>query len=75
MQSILLVEDSVKYYSTYLPTIYKAGVAAEPRIREGGAQRAAAKRLRKRARPKILLATNYAEAVELYEKYKNNLLG
>lgn len=40
VQSILLVEDSVKYYSTYLPTIYK--LVAEPRIREGGAQRAAA---------------------------------
>ena len=74
VQSILLVEDSVKYYSTYLPTIYKL-VLQQSREFAKEALNEQQQKLRKRARPKILLATNYAEAVELYEKYKNNLLG
>ena len=74
VQAILLVEDSVKYYSTYLPTIYKL-VLHQTREFTKEALNEQQQKLCKRARPKILLATNYTEAVELYEKYKNNLLG
>ena len=74
VQAILLVEDSIKYYSTYLPTIYKL-VLQQSREFSTEALNEQQQKLRKRARPKILLATNYEEAVGLYEKYKNNLLG
>lgn len=74
VQSILLVEDSVRYYSTYLPTIYKLILQQSAEFLKEALNEQQQK-LMKRARPKILLATNYEEAVELYEKYKQNLLG
>lgn len=74
VQAILLVEDSIKFYSTYLPTIYKLVLnQSHEFLRE--AMNEQQQMMRKRARPKILLATNYEEAVGLYEKYKENLLG
>ena len=74
VQAILLVEDSVRYYSTYLPMLYRIILRqnAESLSDALGEQQKVA---RKRSRPKILMATNYAEAIELYEKYKRNLLG
>jgi CheY-like chemotaxis protein len=74
VQSILLVEDSVRHYSTYLPAIYKLVLTQSNEFLKE-ALNEQQKMLRKRARPKILLATNYTEAVELYERYKTNLLG
>lgn len=74
VQSILLVEDSVRYYSTYLPAIYKLVLQQSAEFLKEALNEQQQK-LRKRARPKILLATNYSEAVELYQKYKENLLG
>ena len=74
VQSILLVEDSIRYYSTYLPAIYKLVLQQSAEFLKEALNEQQQK-LRKRARPKILLATNYSEAVELYEKYKENLLG
>lgn len=74
VQSILLVEDSVKYYSTYLPAIYKLVLNQSHEFLHE-AMNEQQQMLRKRARPKILLATNYEEAVGLYERYKQNLLG
>ena len=74
VQCILLVEDSVRYYSTYLPLLYKLvlqqNVAA---VRD--ALNEDQQIFRKRARPKILMATNYEDAVHLYNTYKENLLG
>ena len=74
VRAILLVEDSVRYYSTYLPALYKLVLQQNiESIKDAlNEQQQVA---RKRARPKILLATNYEEAVTLYEKYKSNLLG
>ena len=74
VQAILLVEDSIRYYSTYLPAIYKLvlqqnGVSVRDALNEQQ------QILRKRSRPKILMATNYDDAVALYERYKKNLLG
>ncbi|MCD8072168.1 MAG: response regulator, partial [Alistipes sp.] len=74
VQSILLVEDSVRYYSTYLPAIYKLVLTQSNEFLKE-ALNEQQQMLRKRARPKILLATNLTEAVELYQRYKENLLG
>ncbi|MFA6334883.1 MAG: PEP/pyruvate-binding domain-containing protein [Bacteroidales bacterium] len=74
VQSILLVEDSVRFYSTYLPTIYKLVLQQSAEFLKEALNEQQQK-LRKRARPKILLATNWDEAVSLYERYKQNLLG
>ena len=74
VQCILLVEDSVRYYSTYLPLLYKLVLQQNlASIRD--ALNEEQQILRKRARPKILLATNYDDAVQLYNTYKENLLG
>lgn len=74
VQAILLVEDSIRYYSTYLPELYKLVLTQSHEFltetlnedQQLG---------RKRSRPKILLATCYEEAVQIYEKYKGNFLG
>ena len=74
VRCILLVEDSIRYYSSYLPTIYRLVMKQSNEfVREAMDEQQQV--LRKRSRPKILLATNYTEAVALYDKYKNNLLG
>jgi len=74
VQAILLVEDSVRYYSTYLPLLYKLVLQQNAdAIRD--ALNEEQQIFRKRARPKILMATNYDDAVDLYNKYKENLLG
>jgi len=74
VQAILLVEDSVRYYSSYLPNIYKILFKqSQSSMIEGLNEHQ--KALHKRGRPKILFATNYEEAIILYEKYKTNILG
>jgi len=74
VQAILLVEDSIRYYSTYLPLLYKLVLQQNiESIRD--ALNEQQQFLRKRSRPKILLATNYDDALALYEKYHTNLLG
>lgn len=74
VQCILLVEDSIRYYSTYLPAIYKLVLQQSAEFLKEALNEQQQK-MRKRARPKILLATNFEEAAELYEKYKKNILG
>jgi len=74
VQCILLVEDSIRYYSSYLPNMYKITLQqAKVFMQEGLNEHRQMQRMR--GRPKILLARNYEQAEELYEKYKNNLLG
>ena len=74
VQCILLVEDSVRYYSTYLPLLYKLVLQQNvASIRDALNEEQMV--FRKRARPKILMATNYDDAVSLYNQYKENLLG
>ena len=74
VQCIMLVEDSVRYYSTYLPVLYKIILRQNiEAIRD--ALNETQQFARKRARPKILLATNYEDAIGTYEKYKDNMLG
>lgn len=74
VKAILLVEDSLRFYSQYLPVIYKIVLKqTESFISEGLNEHR--KMVSKRGRPKILLATNYEEGIELFEKYKESLLG
>lgn len=74
VQAILLVEDSVRYYSTYLPELYRLILKQSSEFLKETLNEQQ-KKFRKRSRPKILLATNYDDAVRYYEKYKQNLLG
>ncbi len=74
VQCIILVEDSVRFYSSYLPNIYKIIFKQSKAFMTEGLNEHQ-KMLRMRGRPKILLATTYEEAIELYKKYKQNLLG
>ena len=74
VQAILLVEDSVRYYSTYLPELYKL-ILAQTHEFLAETINEQQRKIRKRSRPKILLATNLDDAMAMYEKYKSNLLG
>ena len=71
---ILLVEDSVRYYSAYLPLLYKLVLQQNSEaVRD--ALNEEQQFLRKRARPKILMATCYDEAYDYYQQYKSNIIG
>ena len=74
VRAILLVEDSVRYYSTYLPLLYKL-VLQQNSIAIRDALNEKQQLLRKRSRPKVLMATCYDEAVEIYRRYANNIIG
>ena len=74
VRAIMLVEDSVRYYSTYLPLLYKL-VLQQNSIAIRDALNEKQQLLRKRARPKVLMATCYDEAVELYSRFGSNMIG
>ncbi|MBQ5923243.1 MAG: phosphoenolpyruvate synthase, partial [Alistipes sp.] len=74
VQAILLVEDSIRFYSTYLPELYKIILVQNSEFLKD-AYNEQQQISRKRARPKVLLATSYEEALETYARYKKNLLG
>ncbi len=71
---IIVVEDSVRFYSAYLPLIYSEIMSQTQNLMEEGLNMAN-RMLRMRARPKILLADSYEEGMALFEKYKQYLLG
>ncbi|RLD71763.1 MAG: pyruvate, phosphate dikinase, partial [Bacteroidetes bacterium] len=72
---ILLVEDSVKYYSRYLPLLYTSVLNQTKRIIDDVSKMDELyKILRLRARPKVMLATTYEQAIDIFEKYKDNML-
>lgn len=71
---ILLVEDSPKYYSRYLPMLYKIIMEQTQRLIEDVNTDDLYKVLKMRARPKILLAHNYEEAMEIFNQYKDYFL-
>ncbi|MCD6555794.1 MAG: phosphoenolpyruvate synthase [Bacteroidales bacterium] len=74
VQVILLVEDSIRYYSGYLTNMYKILLVQSKKfMKEGLNEHQQMGRMR--GRPKIMMAKNYEEATEIYNKYKNNLLG
>ena len=74
VQTIIVAEDSTRFYSSYLPIFYKIIFKQSKAFMTEGLNEHQ-QMLRMRGRPKILLATTYEEAVTLYEKYKLNLLG
>lgn len=74
VQIILLVEDSVRFYSAALPHLYRF-VLEQSHEFSTEALNDHLKTLRMRGRPKIKLARTYEEAVEIYERYKENMLG
>ncbi|MBN8586509.1 MAG: hypothetical protein J0M37_15575 [Ignavibacteria bacterium] len=71
---ILLVENSIRYYSRYLPILYTEIIKQTQRLITRDNLDGVKKILRMRARPKVLLAVSYEDAISLFEKYKNNLL-
>lgn len=71
---ILLVEDSEKYYSRYLPILYSNVMEQTKRIIDDVSTDDLYKILRLRARPKILLATTYEQAIDIFNLYKEHLL-
>ncbi len=74
VQVVILVEDNVKFYSTYLPLIYTEIFKQSQRLISEGVN-ITHKFLRMRARPKILLCTTYEEAWEYYTKFEEYTLG
>ena len=74
VQTILIVENSVRFYSSLLPLLFKY-VLSESKEFSKEALNDHQRMMRMRGRPKILLARNYEEAVSLYEKYGQNMLG
>jgi CheY-like chemotaxis protein len=71
---LLVVEDSVRYYSSFLPVIYSEVMKLTQSIVSEGVN-LYQRLLRMRARPKILLATNFEEAWEYFSAYRNNVMG
>lgn len=71
---IIIVEDSVKFYSSYLPLLYSEIMLQTLALMDEG-MNISHKILRMRARPKILLAQNFEQAMLLFKKYKKYLLG
>ena len=74
VQMILLVEDNIRFYSSVLPNLYNYILAQSKRFSTEALNPHAAAQ-RKRGRPKVVLATNYEEAMQIYEKYHENTLG
>ena len=74
VQMILLVEDSIRFYSSILPNLYNYILAQSKRFSTEALNRHAAT-LRMRGRPKVVLARTYEEAMALYDRYADNVLG
>lgn len=74
VQAILLIEDSIRFYSSYLSELYKV-LLLQNHESIKDAYNEDQQIMRKRSRPKVLLATNMSEGIELYNKYRDNLLG
>ena len=74
VQMVLLVEDSIRFYSSILPNLYNYILLQSQRFSTEALNRHAAT-LRMRGRPKVVLARSYEEAMAMYEKYAANVLG
>ncbi len=74
VQMILLVEDSIRFYSSLLPMLY-GYILAQSQHFSTEALNPHSAALRMRGRPKVVLARTYEEAMELYGKYADNTLG
>ncbi len=74
VQMILLVEDSIRFYSSILPNLYNYIIQQSKNFSVEALNPHIASQ-RKRGRPKVVLARTYEEAMEMYERYHNNVLG
>lgn len=74
VQMILLVEDSIRFYSSILPNLYSYILLQSQRFSTEALNRHAAT-MRMRGRPKVVLARSYEEAVDIYNRYSGNVLG
>ena len=74
VQAIILVENSIRFISSYLPNLYRI-VLLQSLDFQREALNEHQRMLKMRGRPKILLANNYNDALDLYKKYKYNVLG
>ena len=74
VQIILLVEDSIRFYSSALPHLYKF-VLEQSKEFAKEALNDHQQTLRMRGRPKIKLARTFEEAVRIFDQYKDNILG
>ena len=74
VKAILLVEDSMQFYSRFLPVMYKVILNQTLSFMQEELNEHS-RMMSKRGRPKVLLAKTYEEAVNLFEKYKDHLLG
>ncbi len=74
VQMILLVEDSVRFYSSILPHLYKY-LLRQSMVFSTEALNEHEQMLRMRGRPKVMLARDYEEAISLYEKYSDHIMG
>ena len=74
VQMILLVEDSIRFYSSLLPMLY-GYILAQSQHFSTEALNPHSAMLRMRGRPKVVLARTYEEAMELYDRYADNTLG
>jgi CheY-like chemotaxis protein len=74
VQVILLIEDNIRFYSSFLPTMYTEIINhSQSLITEG--VNLAHKILRMRARPKILLCNSFEEAWDYFSAYREDVLG
>ena len=71
---LLVVEDNIRYYSSFLPVIYTELIKQSRRVIQEGIN-VAHKLVRMQARPKILLASNFEEAAELVQHYRDYIFG
>ena len=71
---LLVVEDNIRYYSSFLPVIYTELIKQSRRVIQEGIN-VAHKLVRMQARPKILLSSNFEEASELVQKYRDYIFG
>lgn len=74
VQSILLIEDSVRFYSAALPHLFRF-VLKQSQIFAEEALNDQLRTMRMRGRPKILLARSYEEAMEIFDEFGENVLG
>ena len=74
VQVLLMVEDSPRFYSKYLPRFYKTLFRQTSRLMYEGFN-LHDRMLRLRARAKVLLATNYEEALSIIKRYDQNIIG
>ncbi len=71
---LLVVEDNIRYYSSFLPVLYTELIKQSRRVIQEGIN-VAHKLVRIQARPKILLASSFEEAAELVERYRDYIFG